>query len=233
MLLAVAALVGDTSARTPDTPPAPATQPSRTTPTPTPTTTTTPTEPVEWSEVVPRLAGALVDPQIREREVPLFLASATVRALGSQSADGPAVLRGRFDGQIVLSARAYIVPEMSPATQLGEDVAEVARRLANTAGALPESLVRALTPPADATLSAEMAASLWLLSSLNAGNDSRVGLVVLWLPEATRDADAFATGDTDVYSRLSFVLLRGALDPLGRWRIADARYATAEQVLAK
>lgn len=196
-----------------------------------------------WADVVNRLAVALVDSHARQEEDPLFLPEAHVQPLPIGEVTTPAALRGLYDGHVVLSAGSFVVPQMNPAATLGADLALAAKQHKDTPAAIPPVVVTALTPPdpsldvAGAT-AAEMAASRWLISTLDCNDGDRVGLIVLWQPivpttQPATDAFSAARAESDYFRRLSFVVLLGRQDALGRWRIAVARHGTAEQVLAQ
>lgn len=221
--------------------------PTTPTPTPAPASPASPAAPAtrpatQWAEVVDRLAIALVDPQARQNEAPLFLPQAEVRRLPDGDGETPAVLRGPYDGQIILSAGSYVVPQMKPAATVGADVAVAVKNSAGTPAALPADIVAALTPPDAATdvagaIAAEMAASRWLISTLRCIDGDRIGLIVLWKPasEDHDDTGAFGAARAEVSSfhQLSFIVVLGRQDRLGRWRVASVRHGTAAQVLAE
>ena len=175
-----------------------------------------------WEGVARRLAASLVDPLARRTEEALFLPTAVVWRFGSPSATDPGALRGRYDGQVVLSVRAGVYPEAGVAARVASDVA--ARAEADPSAHLTPTAVRRMTPRPSQTAAAELAMSRWLALSLKAEAGASVATVVLW--------DAAATDRPDM-ERLSFLLVKAGRLPDGRFRLQAVRFGTAAEAAAE
>ncbi|MEL7238505.1 MAG: hypothetical protein AAGK78_06560 [Planctomycetota bacterium] len=215
----------------------------------TPLTTAPPVAvaPDSWQGVVSRLSLALVNPEIRRNERPLFLPGTRVLQFGEDgtqfsNAAGDATPRrlvGQFDGFVVLSARTVTPANMKAVERLATDVSRAVYDPSWPASPeVGQLLVQTLKPAPASWSTAELAATQWMTREMACSNETPLGLIVLWSPRAS--AESFSAFDmaSDVdavaaaaYGRVHFLLVRGEPDSRNRWRIADARFGTAMQAL--
>lgn len=171
-----------------------------------------------WEGVSRRLATSLVDPDARALEEPLFLPRATVRRFGAADAQSASALREQFDGWQVLGVEAFEYP----AARVVADACAMLRIVQSQDPSIPDSLVRALTPPAAELPAAEQTAGRWVTSALAPARGDKVALLLLWNPGET---------NLPMFERLVFVLIKAGRLPDGRYRVQTVSYGTAQQAV--
>lgn len=175
--------------------------------------------PESWEGVSQRLAVSLVDRAARAQEEPLFLPRASVRRFGQTGALSPMALRDRFDGWRVLCVEAFEYPGTQVAANISASLLRLKRE---DAQAMPDAVLRAMTPPPETVGAAEQTAMRWVGSALSPQKGDKLAIVLLW--------DASAT-NKPAFERLSFVMIRAGRLPDGRYRVQSVAWGTAQQAI--
>lgn len=175
--------------------------------------------PESWEGVSQRLARSLVDADVRLNEQPLFLPKALVRQFGRTDVQLPASLQDHFEGCTILGIQSFEYPNATLAVDTGRVLQRVREQ---DPQAIPELLVRAMTPPAEEASAAEQAASRWITAALNPVKGDHLAVILLWNASEP---------NLPMLDRLSFVLVKAGRLPDGRFRIQSASYGTAQQAV--
>lgn len=168
-----------------------------------------------WSQTLIALVKVIADDGDPEQLNALAAPSAFVAPFEMNRTESITLLPKRLTTTNVVSARAYIHPSVTAATDLVGDL--------TSAGTIDAETIRKITPPAPEDLKkADATMAHWFTSALEARPGDPVAVLVLYDD---------GKGEKPHAPTLTFALVRGDFDAAGNARISRIVYGTMESAV--
>lgn len=174
-------------------------------------------EEMRWSESVQTLAGVLAEVAERDRLASIAVPQAWIAPFDMNRTEALTVLPDRLPTTVVVSARAYLHPAVSAASDIVNDL--------TADGTIDASLLRKLVPNDPATLrQADATMARWFASALDASEGDPVAVLVLY--DNGKSQPTFETEP-----KLTFILVRGEFDASRIPRVSRALYGPMQSAV--